>query len=87
MKKILSILLCTAMLLCLPACKDTDEAVPTTTQTIPATTAESMLPEETLPQVDLPDIPVAAVTLTPTTEDPPGEGFPREAWIQRWLRV
>lgn len=68
MKKILSILLCTAMLLCLPACKDTDEAVPTTTQTIPATTAESMLPEETLPQVDLPDIPVAAVTLTPTTE-------------------
>lgn len=68
MKKILSILLCTAMLLCLPACKDTDEAVPTTTQTIPATTAESMLPEETLPQVDLPDIPVAAVTLTPTTD-------------------
>lgn len=68
MKKILSILLCTAMLLCLPACKDTDEAVPTTTQTIPADTTESMLPEETLPQVDLPDIPVAAVTLTPTTE-------------------
>lgn len=68
MKKILSTLLCIAVLLCLPACKDTDEAVPTTTQTIPATTAESMLPEETLPQVDLPDIPVAAVTLTPTTE-------------------
>ena len=68
MKKILSILLCIAVLLCLPACKDTDETVPTTTQAIPATTAESMLPEETLPQVDLPDIPVAAVTLTPTTE-------------------
>lgn len=68
MKKILSTLLCIAVLLCLPGCKDTDEAVPTTTQTIPATTAESMLPEETLPQVDLPDIPVAAVTLTPTTE-------------------
>ena len=68
MKKILSILLCTAVLLCLPACKDTDETVPTTTQAIAVTTTESMLPEETLPQVDLPDIPVAAVTLTPTTE-------------------
>lgn len=68
MKKILSILLCTAVLLCLPACKDTDETVPTTTQAIAVTTSESTLPEETLPQVDLPHIPVAAVTLTPTTE-------------------
>lgn len=68
MKKILSILLCIAVLLCLPACKDTYETVPTTAQAIPADTTESMLPEETLPQVDLPDIPVAAVTLTPTTE-------------------
>lgn len=68
MKKNLSILLCTAVLLCLPACKDTDETVPTTTQAIAVTTSESTLPEETLPQVDLPHIPVAAVTLTPTTE-------------------
>lgn len=68
MKKILSILLCTAVLLCLPACKDTDETVPTTTQAIAVTTSESTLPEETLPQVDIPHIPVAAVTLTPTTE-------------------
>lgn len=68
MKKILFILLCTAVLLCLPACKDTDETVPTTTQAIAVTTSESTLPEETLPQVDLPHIPVAAVTLTPTTE-------------------
>lgn len=67
MKKIISTLLCAALLLCLPACKDTDEPIPSTTAA-PSATAETALSNETVPPVELPAVPVAAVSLTPTTE-------------------
>jgi len=68
MKKIISILLCTALLLCLPACNNTDETVLSTTTASTTSSLETILPGETLPHVELPAIPVAAVTLTPTRE-------------------
>ena len=68
MNRIISLLLCATVLLCLPACKDTNDTVPSTTTAPSETTMEITLPEGTLPHVELPQIPVAAVTLTPTSE-------------------
>ena len=68
MKKIISLLLCAAILLCLPACKNSEETPPSTTVASTTAPLETTLPDETLPQVELPHIPVAAVTLIPTTE-------------------
>lgn len=68
MKKIISTMLCTTLLLCLPACKDTDDPIPSTAIAAPSATTEGALPNETVPHVDLPAVPVAAVSLTPTTE-------------------
>ena len=69
MKKMICLLLCAALLLCLPACNDQEETVPSTNAVPPASTSqETTVPDETVIPVDLPEIPVAAVTLTPTTE-------------------
>lgn len=68
MKKILSLLLCAAILLCLPACKDSEETLPPSTVASTTIPAETTSPVVTLPQLELPHIPAAAVTLIPTTE-------------------